>query len=228
MVLGTAAADSDDDTAVDNGLANIDGSGVGITDWILVQVRIVPAGSSVEDVAGGPAASDDFPEGTVVATKAALLLSDGSVSDADAESLLDGIVAFEDIDFDPATQKIHVAISHRNHLAVMGNEAAEADDEDVYEYAFDERSKFYRGEFAALEATPPTAPAGVWSVPTGDSDRNGAVGPSDGLQVREGAGTGSLGKAAYRNSNLGLRGTSAIGDELLVRQNSGLATQIAF
>ena len=88
----------------------------GIVDWVLVQMRIVPTGTDRPNVSCADPCSMN--------TKAALLMSDGTISDADAFGDGDGesgIVAFEGegAAFDPDTQDLYVAVKHRSFFPLL-------------------------------------------------------------------------------------------------------------
>jgi hypothetical protein len=101
------------------------GGNVAVVDWVLVQLRLVPQGTQAptDDCRSTPACRDQV----TVVTKAALLLSDGSVSSADADDLAEGVLTFDDVDFDPSTHDMYIAVNHRNHLPVLSGKADDAD-----------------------------------------------------------------------------------------------------
>lgn len=83
-----------------NPYASITGSTSNVTDWVVVQLRTLDGSNKPTQV---------------VASRAALLLKDGKVVDMDASS---------DVIFDGVKPgNYHVAVFHRNHLAVLTNTA---------------------------------------------------------------------------------------------------------
>lgn len=111
-----------------DGFLNPDEAGV-VVDWILVQTRVVPSGEAATDCVND---TTHFCQ-----TKAVLLLSDGSVADADAESLdalKEGVVTIEEdsgFDVDAGTQDMYIAVYHRSHAAVRSMRAIVAADVDT-------------------------------------------------------------------------------------------------
>ena len=128
---------------------------VGVVDWIEVQIRVVTQGAIAPEAL--PTNADN------VYTKAAWLLSDGSIVnalDADgnvtdpnaADLTLTIPTGDEGLNFDPLTQELYIVVNHRNHLAIMSRDAVPADDPDsvdddpeVYEYDFTTAEDTARG-----------------------------------------------------------------------------------
>lgn len=121
---------------IDPVLANINGTGIGIADWVEVQVRIVP--SSVDET---PVGRQDA---TRVAFKAALLLTNGWIIDADtdfnaitvADDFDNAMLTFEDEGYNLATEKLYIAVLHRNHLPVMSAQSVVIDGNGIITYDF--------------------------------------------------------------------------------------------
>ena len=189
------------------------GGNVAVVDWILVQLRLVPQGAQAPNSAcrSTPACRDQV----TVVTKAALLLSDGSVSSADAGDLLaEGVLTFDDVDFDPATQDMYIAVNHRNHLPVLSGKADDADtaptDGDyVYDFITDP------------DPASPDAPAGFvkrqggLAVITGDPDGTGRVSTDDLLVVNP-----NVGRTGYFAEDIEL--TSRVSTDDLIRVNDNI------
>ena len=132
-ILATAP-DENDDGVIDNSLMTIvkDGGTISVIDWVLIQLRVVPEDGQIpdEDCQGTVLCRDQV----AVVTKAALLLSDGSVTSADADNLAEGVLEFDDVEFDPDTQDMYIAINHRNHLPMLSGKVDEELQGGVYVY----------------------------------------------------------------------------------------------
>jgi len=88
----------------------------GVVDWVLVEVR----------QAADPASATSS---TIIAKRAAFLKSDGIIVDLDGTSKLDiGLLTI--------TNNLYVVIRHRNHLAIMSNNAVAQDIDGIYNYNY--------------------------------------------------------------------------------------------
>lgn len=150
----------------------------GVVDWILVQARVVDKG------AGVPTASN-YCTNNICVTKAVLLFDDGSVSDADADDLADRLVTFEDLEFDNGTQDLHIAVYHRNHLAIMsaGTGADEIastgeGEEEVLGYDLDVATNIVGGE-ATVSPGLTQLPSGKVAMRAGKVTADNAVNIAD-------------------------------------------------
>ena len=128
---------------------------MGVVDWVLVQVRIVPNGSEPPRNAANK-----------IVSKAGLLLSDGSIVDADNPT--GGVLSIEDLAFDDATEDLYIAIKHRNHVPILSQRAA-SENEGVYGYEFASSSDIQGG------VTAYAVRGGVVSMRAGDSDGDSNV-----------------------------------------------------
>lgn len=72
-----------------------------VVDWVLVEIRESNAANNAN-------------ASTVIGTRAAFVLKDGSVVDMDGSSYLE----FDNVEFDPSKRQFAV-VYHRNHLAIM-------------------------------------------------------------------------------------------------------------
>lgn len=130
-----ASPDSVFTDAMDRGLANISPEGeppVGVVDWVLVQARLAPDGTVPDNACNR---REICRSSVITVTKAAVLLSDGTVADADDPE--SRVLTFEGIIFEPDEQDLYIVIRHRNHLPVMsGTVGADAFADDAYEYDF--------------------------------------------------------------------------------------------
>ncbi len=122
-----------------------------VVDWVLVSLRTDPTAPST------------------IATRAALLLNDGSIVDLDNQSP----VAFDGV----PPGDYYVVIQHRNHLGVMS----------AGQVALDTASARYDFTTAATQAYGPSPmhplPDGSFALWAGDGDGNGQVTAFDILQV---------------------------------------------
>lgn len=85
-------------------------------DWVLVELRHASSASAASS-------------STVLGRKAAFLLNNGSIVDLDGTSLkFNNLPAFSD--------NLYVVIYHRNHMAIMANNAVTKDVSQVYTYNF--------------------------------------------------------------------------------------------
>ena len=181
---------------------------VAVVDWVLVQLRLVPQGASApDDTCRGETACRDQ---VTVVTKAALLLSDGSVSSADADDLAEGVLTFDDVDFDPATHDMYIAVNHRNHLPILSGkadtDAAPADGDYVYDFT-DSGGEGIRGGVVRR---------GALVVATGDANASGNL-TDDDLFVVDAA--INAGRGGYRAEDTDLTGNLNDDDLLSVSDN---------
>ena len=135
----TATVDPNiDDIAADPFGGRENGSGVGVVDWVEVQIRIVAEGV-VEEPTARPTDVANF------YIKPAWLLSDGSVVDVDSDiaainSGTEGELTIptgtDGLEFDESTQDLYVLVNHRNHLPIMSAAAVVADGAGAYVHDF--------------------------------------------------------------------------------------------
>ena len=131
------------DTSLDDaGQEGIIDNDEDIVDWVLVQARVV------DTDAPAPVAAD-FCNNNSCPTKAALLRSNGEVTEVDeVTGDFTGITVFDDLDFDPDTQDLYIAVLHRSHLAVLSRpdkspEITENED-GAYVYDFGDRDSIHQ------------------------------------------------------------------------------------
>ena len=119
-----------------------------VVDWVLVQARVVAEGD--DPTAENEETGDVYCAYRACVTRAGLLMADGYVHGVDengalvfedlevnGERVKEGVFIFEDLEYDPDSQDLYIAIYHRNHQAVMSSqEAASGVAQDVYVYDF--------------------------------------------------------------------------------------------
>ncbi|MBN3035134.1 MAG: right-handed parallel beta-helix repeat-containing protein [Bacteroidales bacterium] len=128
-----------------------------IVDWILVELLDAPQASMA-----GP--------GTTVATRACFLMSDGSVTGIDGQSV-------PELYFD-VKDSLYCVIRHRNHLAVMSSRALTPSG-NVYSYDFSSgMNQVYGGPLGHRELEP-----GIFGMAGGDGDASGTIGNPDKIDV---------------------------------------------
>ena len=202
------------------------GGNVAVVDWVLVQLRLVPQGAQAPDnnCRNTPACRDQV----TVVTKAALLLSDGSVSSADADDLAEGVLTFDDVDFDPATQDMYIAVNHRNHLPVLSGKADDADTVPAngdYDYNFTDPAAAFVPGIGGIRGG--AVRGNVLVVAAGDASPDSALGTGDVLAVRE---ANAAGRTGYLTEDVDLTGNMGSGDFLVVNSNirSGESAGVGF
>jgi hypothetical protein len=158
----------------------------GVVDWILVQLRSNTT--------------------TTIATRAALLKSDGSVVDLDGTSP----VSFAGV---PAGD-YYIVIRHRNHLAIMS----------AVTWALSGSSSLYDFTTAQSQAygtNPMKSVGSSFAMINGDVDANAGVGASDLVSVRS-----AVGSSTYNASDVDMNGGVGASDLVVVRTNVGQSTQM--
>lgn len=124
-----------------------------IVDWILVELRDASA----------PGEADEM---TVINRQAAFVLKNGQVVSTDGSSLL-----FFDT---PVSEGLFIAVYHRNHLAVLSDDALPMES-GIYVYDFSlAMDAVYGGVDGYLEIAP-----GIFGMAGGDADCNGIIDLAD-------------------------------------------------
>jgi hypothetical protein len=130
-----------------------------VVDWVLVQLR----------QAGTPATAT---AATIFATRAGFLKKDGSIVDIDGAS---------DIKWynSAVTSSLYPVILHRNHLAIMANNAVTAT-AGIYMYDYTTaQSQIYDGTGSGCIALVPSSGPTKWGLVGGDADASGLVNNND-------------------------------------------------
>jgi hypothetical protein len=157
----------------------------GVVDWVLVEIRHAMT----------PAAATGT---TVLAKRAAFLMSDGTIVDPDPT--LSNDVRFDNAVL-PAGENLYIVIRHRNHLAIMSATGA-AVTAGVYHYDFRTSLSQAYGPVNSYKL--------VGTVPVmiaGDIDHDGQVAPSDwNIWVTE------FGTSGYKASDLDMNGSVSVTD----------------
>ena len=162
------------------------GARADVVDWVLVELRTTTAGTSA------------------FATRAGLLLNDGTIVDVDGTSAL-GFSA------QPAGS-YYLVVRHRNHLAVMSAStiAMDATTPALYDFSTAQSQAFGTNPMKELET-------GVYGMYTGDADGSTAVNASDNTVWLSENGTGG-----YLQSDYDLSGATTATDNSLWLGNNGV------
>jgi Leucine-rich repeat (LRR) protein len=132
-----------------------------IIDWLLIELRDAQNAGSAN-------------ESTVLARKAAFLLTDGSVVGMDGSSAIQFENSF--------TQQLFVVVWHRNHLGIMtANGVQESDGTYIYDFSLNAAQVF--GQSAGYKNV-----GGIWGMVAGDSNQDGLIDISDKIQWESFAG----------------------------------------
>jgi len=125
-----------------------------VVDWVLVELR---------DTCGPASAANGS---SVVARRAGLLLSNGTITDLDGISPLEFKLTIR--------ENLYVVIYHRNHLPVISAQALQKED-GLYSYDFSDGVTKALGEaLAQKELT-----SGVYGMIAGDAEASGLINDSD-------------------------------------------------
>ncbi len=210
-IPATVLNDNNDDL-IDASLADIakDGGTVSVVDWVLVQLRVVLQDGQVPD--NNCRVSATCRDQVTVVTKAALLLSDGSVTSADAGDLAEGILEFDDVEFNPDTHDMYIAIDHRNHLPVLSGKVDESQGEGEYAYDFTDPAN-------AAEVLGEVLRNDVLAIAAGDADGNSALGLADLIAADE---ANRAGQTGYLQADVDMTSNMALSDVQLVDMNNRL------
>ena len=173
-------------TTVPRVATNADGFGLAavtatIVDWVLVELRTTARGAGADAGAGA----------APLASRAALLLSNGDVVGVDTSASAPAAVARTDgVHFAAAiddAQDLYVLIHHRNHLSIMSPApvAACADgDPDGGAYCIDfTRAQSYRNGQYALRGGR-GGRGGPFAMHAGDTNRDGVIDDADRRSIR--------------------------------------------
>ena len=169
-----------------------------VVDWILIQLR---------STSGGP---NTATKATTIFTKAAFVLSDGSVVDLDGVSPLQFPISFGD--------NLYVVIHHRNHLSIMSSSRL-SPVTGLYEYDFTTgASKVYGGS-----AGYKILGNGAWGMAGGNTDAIAIINEND---INDEWGN-EAGKTGYLQSDLNfdLQSDNKDKNEVLV-PNLGKESQV--
>jgi lysophospholipase L1-like esterase len=159
----------------------------GVVDWLLIELRSAPSPS------------------TLAGQRAALLHSDGTVTDIDGGTALD----FQAV----AAGSYFIVVRHRNHLAAMSATALELNKlSPLYDFTTD-AGKFYGGGAIGVD--------GLMAMIGGDADASGTVGALD-----RAATWNSRNNAGYLIEDLDLSGEVGALDRALVWNNRNMSTMV--
>jgi len=160
-----------------NGTETVEEIPPDVVDWVYLEFH------DTDD----PANAD---ETTIIDSKAAFLLKDGSVVDLDGSSSL--MYAL-----DVPLNNLYVAVYHRNHLAVLSNMALMESPDHIYEYDFTTPADQAFG----IDAQKDLKTSGVFGLFGGDANANGTIEITDKVIWEDEAG-----KAEYNVVDLNLDG----------------------
>ncbi|MCB0805307.1 MAG: hypothetical protein KDC05_05870 [Bacteroidales bacterium] len=152
-------------------------NGSGSVDWVLVEMRDAP---------GGP---ETATSSTILSTKAAILLDDGSIVGTDLSSAL-----LVDM---PVSGNLFIVIRHRNHVPVMSANALILS-ANTYTYDFTSGADAVYGGISGHKEISP----GVWGMMAGDGQCNGQVDMNDKVIYWN----NQVGEQGYLPSDLNLDG----------------------
>ncbi len=176
-----------------SGVETIPVIGSNVVDWVLVQLRTGTDSS------------------TTVATRAALITKDGSITDMDGSSM----VSFSGI----SSGSYYVVVRPRIHLAVMTANAIALSSGSVL-YDFTTAATQAYGTGAQTELT-----GGVFGLITGDANGNGQIQTDDNNDIWE----TEVGSAGYKRSDYNLNGQVQTDDKNdFWNNNVGKGTQVPF
>ncbi len=188
---------------------------LGIIDWVVVELRVVNQGQVAPDVPNKIGLNTTNRPGLIVFRQPALLRSDGTIINADAEDLLapDAVLTLAFEGFDDSTQDAYIVIEHRTHIGLMSSSAVTPDEE----YNFGSSDDQFFGE-STNGANPADNPlkSPVWSAIAGNLNGDAEINDSDTSLARE---QGELGYVADTN----LDGDINDDETTFVRQEQGAA-----
>jgi hypothetical protein len=173
-----------------NGIENVTPIPAGSVDWILTEIRTGTASS------------------TIVATRAAFIMSDGSIADLDGSSQLHfpGIVP----------GNYYIVLHHRNHLSVMSASAVTLSGGSSTLYDFSTGSGQFYGTAGAIDLG-----SGVWGMYGGEGNYSGIVTIAD-----RNAAIAERDAVGYNDRDYNLSGIVTISDANLSLTNRDAASQV--
>ena len=219
----TEAANLGDEVTVDNSITTL-------VDWVEVQIRVVAQGATEAPEAAPTDAA-------LVYTKAAWLLSDGSVVDADSATVVACTATPADdctltiptgddgLTYDENTQDLYIVINHRNHLTVMSAGSVEPTSGE-YVYDFSAAEDTARGAPLTLLNRGAFFNSGIYAVYAGkiDSLDNAINFLDDGPAIVTNDNAGG-----YQVSDLNMNGTVNFLDENpFIINNNNTASPIVY
>ena len=195
-------------------------SSAAVVDWVLVQARVVADGS-------GPPSAPAYCDSNDCVTQAGLLMADGAVLGVDDNGALveEGEFIFEDLEYDPDSQDLYIAIQHRNHVAILSSSGAAsgAAQNDVYVYDFTDPSNVFEG-VNSVTAGLGLLPPGQVAMRGGDADPSNLVNITDLSAV-----AASFGRASpYFLIDTNMNGLVEINDLSLVAARFGRGALFTF
>ena len=111
---------------------------------------------------------------TAVRTRAAFLMSDGSIHDIDGSNHVNFIGL--------STGSYYIVVIHRNHLAVMSNNPVSLPNSSAYDFTLNSNSAYGTNPMATLSD-------GKFGMYAGDANGNGVINATDYLIVQPNIGT---------------------------------------
>jgi hypothetical protein len=154
-----------------------------VVDWVLVQLRDAPSPATAISA-------------TIIGTKAAFLLTDGSIVDLDGAGYVNFNVT--------VSQNLYPVIYHRNHLAIMSNNPV-VESGGIYSYDFStSETQVYGGTNGHK-----LLDTGVWGMVGADGNGNGLIQNTDETAVWK----VDLGNSGYMAGDFDLNGLTQNTDE---------------
>ncbi|MCK5148100.1 C10 family peptidase [bacterium] len=159
-----------------------------VTDWVLVQLRSTETGSAI-------------------ASRSAFLHKDGRIVGDDG---LTGSITL-----DAAAGNYYIVVKHRNHLAIMSDDAVALASGSSTLYDFTSGTDNVEGADLVFLET------GVYGMYAGDSNSSGGVNATDYLKVKT-----QVGNNGYYDEDVNLNGTINATDYLVVKPSIGKNSNI--
>ena len=163
----------------------------GIVDWILVELR--------SDV------------NTIVKTRAAFLMNDGSIHDIDGSDHIN----FSEV----SGGDYYIVIKHRNHLAVMSANTVSLPNSSDYDFTTG-NDKYYGGSSGAIQLE-----TGVWGMIAGDANSDGSIDAVDKNNIWRVENGTTWSYTKYSDFNLD-GNLDAVDKNNFWRPNNGLSSQV--
>ena len=163
----------------------------GVVDWILVELR--------SDV------------NTIVKTRAAFLMNDGSIHDIDGSDHIN----FSEV----SGGDYYIVIKHRNHLAVMSANTVSLPNSSDYDFTTG-NDKYYGGSSGAIQLE-----TGVWGMIAGDANSDGSIDAVDKNNIWRVENGTTWSYTKYSDFNLD-GNLDAVDKNNFWRPNNGLSSQV--
>ena len=154
-----------------------------MTDWVLVELLTQPSGS-------------------VVDSRSAILLKDGTITAEDGVSPLQLFATNGDL--------LYIRIRHRNHMAVISATPIEVQSNNVAHYDFTQNANQYYNQYGMIKLQ-----TGQYAMLAGDTDQSLSIGASDRAAAQR-----NIIEAGYNSADCNLDGQIDQLDQELTLENS--------